>query len=182
MKDRRVRRTRRTLSDALLSLMLDTEYESITIRRLTDVADVGYATFYRHFKTKDELLGFAFGAVLDELGKSVSSDMTKHEQAVMFIRNVDEHRQAYLAALTLPYAHPALKAVHERVKQIVAVRYLPRADNEIPLSVAVNHLVGSTYEMLRWYLLADHGYSPEQVATMYRKLVLQPTEDTVVEQ
>ena len=40
---------------------------------------MSYATFYRHFKSKDELLGVALGSVLEELGRSVSSDMKKEE-------------------------------------------------------------------------------------------------------
>ena len=181
-QDRRVIRTRRLLSNALFELMLEADYESITIRSLTELADIGYATFYRHYKTKDELLAFALGSVLEELGNSVSSDMTSEEQAATFIQNVDKHRAAYLAALSLPPAHPVLKALHERVKQMVAVRYVPRAESEVPLGIAVNHLVWSAYEMLRWYLLEAHDYSPEQVARMYVKLVLQPTEAMVVEQ
>ena len=181
-QDRRVIRSRRLLSTALLELMLQMEYESISIRQLTGLADVGYATFYRHFKSKDELLGVALGSVLEELGRSVSSDMKKEEQAVMFLRNVDQNRTAYLAALTLPPAHPVFKTLHERVKQLVAIRYVSRADSEIPLSMAVNHLVWATYELLRWYLLEPHDYSPEQVAAMYVKLVLQPTDDAVNEQ
>lgn len=181
-QDRRVRRTRRLLSQALLELMLETDYESISVRRVTDLADVGYATFYRHFRSKQELLGYALGSVLEALGTSVSFDMSREEQAVAFLRNVDQNREAYLAALTLPPAHPVLKTLHDRVKQLVAARYLPRADSDVPVDVAVNHLVWSTYELLRWYLLEPHDYSLEQVAAMYVKLVLQPTEDAVAEQ
>ena len=180
-RDRRVVRTRRLLSDALMSLMIEMDYETISIRRLTDVADVGYATFYRHFKTKDELLSHAFSSVLEEFGNSISADMTKEEQAIIFIRSVDKHRKAYLAALTLPPSNPVLKALHERAKQLVAVRYVPRADSGVPMRVVVNHVVWSAYEMLRWYLLEPHDYSPEQVAKMYLKLVLQPTENAVSE-
>lgn len=181
-QDRRVRRTRRLLSQALLELMLETEYESISVRRVTDLADVGYATFYRHFRSKQELLGFALGSVLEELGKSVPSDMSMQEQAVMFLRNVDQNREAYLAALTLPPGHPVLKTLHDRVKELVAARYVPRADSGVPVNVAVDHLVRSTYGLLRWYLLKPHDYSTEQVAAMYVKLILQPTEDAVAKQ
>ncbi|NCF69861.1 MAG: TetR/AcrR family transcriptional regulator, partial [Chloroflexi bacterium] len=45
--DRRIRRTRRLLEAALLDLVDEQPYPSITIRDITDRADIGYATFFR---------------------------------------------------------------------------------------------------------------------------------------
>lgn len=54
--DRRVRRTRHLLKEALLDLIDERDYESITIRDITDRADVGRSTFYSHFASKEDLL------------------------------------------------------------------------------------------------------------------------------
>lgn len=44
--DRRIRRTRRALANALIELATNRPYKSITIRDITDKADIGYATFF----------------------------------------------------------------------------------------------------------------------------------------
>jgi AcrR family transcriptional regulator len=56
VEDRRVRRTRALLQDALMSLMVEKGYEAITVQEIIDRADVGRATFYAHFADKRTLL------------------------------------------------------------------------------------------------------------------------------
>ena len=72
--DRRVQRTRRLLHKALMSLILEKKYESITVQEILDRADVGRSTFYMHFQDKDELLfdGFQYLQSFLESGQEVS--------------------------------------------------------------------------------------------------------------
>ena len=59
-EDRRVRRTRQRLKEALLELIAGQPYESITVEDITRRADVGRSTFYSHYTSKDELLFTGF--------------------------------------------------------------------------------------------------------------------------
>lgn len=54
--DPRVRRTRLALQNAVKALAQEREYATITVSDLTDRAGVNRATFYQHFRDKDELL------------------------------------------------------------------------------------------------------------------------------
>ena len=54
--DRRVQRTRKLLRDALMSLIMEDGYDAVSIQDITEKANLGRATFYLHFKDKDELL------------------------------------------------------------------------------------------------------------------------------
>jgi AcrR family transcriptional regulator len=56
IEDRRVRRTRTLLQDALMSLMVEKGYEAATVQDIIDRANVGRATFYAHFSDKRSLL------------------------------------------------------------------------------------------------------------------------------
>ena len=47
--DRRVRRTREQLKRALTQLLLEKPVREITVRELTDRADVNRGTFYAHY-------------------------------------------------------------------------------------------------------------------------------------
>jgi AcrR family transcriptional regulator len=67
MQDRRVRRTQQALAHAVIALTLEKGYDAITIRDITDWADVGYATFFRHYKDKEALLHDVLDVVLTEL-------------------------------------------------------------------------------------------------------------------
>jgi AcrR family transcriptional regulator len=54
--DRRVRKTKRQLSEALLQLILEKGYEHVTVEDILRRADVGRSTFYTHYESKDMLL------------------------------------------------------------------------------------------------------------------------------
>lgn len=54
--DRRVQKTRKLLQDALIELVAEKGYETVTIQELLDRANVGRSTFYAHFQDKDQLL------------------------------------------------------------------------------------------------------------------------------
>ena len=54
--DARTERTYRALSGALVDLMRTREFDSITVQDLLDRAGVGRATFYTHFRNKDDFL------------------------------------------------------------------------------------------------------------------------------
>lgn len=66
--DRRVQKTRKLLQDALIELVAEKGYETITIQEILDKANVGRSTFYAHFQDKDQLLHSILDRV-DELFK-----------------------------------------------------------------------------------------------------------------
>jgi AcrR family transcriptional regulator len=69
--DRRVRRTRKRLHDAFLSLAIEKGYEKTTIQDILDRADVGRSTFYDHYQDKAALLTASF----DEMGEQLERQL-----------------------------------------------------------------------------------------------------------
>ena len=53
--DRRIQRTRQSLRTALLTLIKEKGYDAISIEEITERANVGRATFYLHYKNKEDL-------------------------------------------------------------------------------------------------------------------------------
>ena len=56
VEDRRIQRTRQLLQGALLSLIQEKGFESLSVQDIIDRANVGRATFYAHFQNKEDLL------------------------------------------------------------------------------------------------------------------------------
>ena len=50
--DKRIRRTRDTLGDALVELIQEKPFDEITVQQILDRAGVGRSTFYEHYATK----------------------------------------------------------------------------------------------------------------------------------
>ena len=54
--DRRQRKTREAIFAAFTGLLATKDFSQITVGEIIELADVGRATFYAHFETKDFLL------------------------------------------------------------------------------------------------------------------------------
>ena len=66
-EDPRVRRTRKLLQDALVELIGDQSFESITVRDIARAATVNHATFYRHYQDKYHLAQAVFTEAFDSM-------------------------------------------------------------------------------------------------------------------
>jgi AcrR family transcriptional regulator len=69
--DRRARRTRRQLQQALLQLLGDEQLPKITVSQIAARADVSRQAFYLHFTSKEELLLSHVDDVFDEIRAAV---------------------------------------------------------------------------------------------------------------
>lgn len=56
MEDRRIKRTKRFLSMALVELLAEKPVNEITVKELTERSDVNRATFYRHYRDIYDML------------------------------------------------------------------------------------------------------------------------------
>ncbi len=54
--DRRIQKTKKILSEALIALILEKGYEKVTVQNIIDKANVGRSTFYSHYEGKEQLL------------------------------------------------------------------------------------------------------------------------------
>jgi AcrR family transcriptional regulator len=65
--DPRVRRTRRALEEAVLALAEERDFYSITIRDITARAEINRATFYLHYRDKEDVIARALDTLFEEL-------------------------------------------------------------------------------------------------------------------
>ena len=66
-KDRRVRKTQKLLQDCLAELMKTKKVRDISVRELTEMADLNRGTFYLHYKDVFDLLEKTENGMIEEL-------------------------------------------------------------------------------------------------------------------
>lgn len=93
--DRRVRRTRKALQDALSRLMVEHNYDDLTVAEICRAADVGRSAFYVHYGGKDALLRAGFAALEADL--QADGEVTIAELCARFLAHASRHRHLYRA-------------------------------------------------------------------------------------
>jgi len=173
--DRRVRRTQQLLARALIALTLEKGYETVTIRDITERADIGYATFFRHYRDKDELLEDVLDVVLAELIDLLCPAKPDDDPiaiGVLLFRHVQEQSEVVRVLLE---SHTLLPHLIEVATQNIVSNHTPRPDNAVPLEIAAHHIVTSTISLIQWWLDHQMPYPPERMGMIYHELIMRPT-------
>lgn len=184
--DRRVQRTRRLLHKALMSLILEKKYESITVQEILDRADVGRSTFYMHFQDKDQLLfsGFQYlqGFLESVQAASVAVPGKSYERIVGFSLAMFEHAHEYRRVNRALLGSGAEVVVRRRIHSVLATIVSREVKLELQSRKRVNspispdllgHFLVSTYiSVLAWWLNSKNPVSPKDINVAYRHLVL----------
>lgn len=176
--DRRIRRTRRLVTDALIVLTLEKGYEAVSIRDITERAGIGYATFFRHYRDKEALLGDVQGAMLEELMALVQPISSTDDPRVtgrLVFAHAQQHSALYRVLLASRGSSDLLRRVHEIGVQGVIDTYRERPDSPVPLEIAANHIIASFLALIDWWLTHDMPYPPERMGEIYAALIIEPT-------
>jgi len=177
--DPRVKRTRRLLGEALISLILEKAYEQITIKEITDRAEVAYITFFRHYKSIDELLMQVLGegmAVLrveiEKLAEHSAENPIDAEGHLIF-SHVADNADLFRILLESSGAAQIRKQVKADIAQIFlqTCDQLHRPDCLIPDVVAANHIAASLLALIEYWLAEEMPYSSEQMGKIYGQMI-----------
>lgn len=175
--DARVRRTRSRLQGALVALVLEGDYDQVTIRDVADRADVGYATFFRHYRDKEELLVALLEDLLDELltllAPSLADEDSSRSGALIFEhvrQNADLYRVLISAQGSVDLMGRAAAVSQAWMEQ----QHVPADDALLPPGAALNHLVRSVVALIQWWLNAGMRPSAQQMGVAFETLIMAP--------
>jgi AcrR family transcriptional regulator len=176
IQDRRVKRTQNLLAKALIALTLEKGYEAVTIRDITERADVGYATFFRHYHDKDALLQDVLDVVLSELLGLLppAPDADPATVGTLIFRYVQEHSEV-IRVLLSQGATSLMQQMIETGAQNILQEHTQRVDSVVPIEVAAYHMVSSAIVLVRWWLEHNMPYPPERMGLIYQELIARPT-------
>ena len=177
IQDRRVKRTQHLLARALIALTLEKGYEDVTIRDITERADVGYATFFRHYHDKDELLKDVLDVVLTEIIDLLGSTQPAADPTtigVLLFRYVQQQSEVVRVLLM---SHALLQRSIEIATQNVVSEHTFLPDSVVPLEIAAHHIVASSISLIQWWLDHQMPYPPERMGVIYHELIIRPTSE-----
>lgn len=172
MSDRRVRRSRRAIQQALVELVLEKGYDAVTVTEIIDRADVGRSTFYAHFTDKQAVLF----SNLEELSDVLSPDRGDGSLlafSLPMLEHVVEQRHMVRALLGRRGGATVIARGEQMLAEVVRGELLAAgATDSAQLDVVVACVVGAFMAMLRTWVDDDLKATPRQLDAAFRAVVM----------
>lgn len=179
--DRRVQRTRKLLRESLMALILEEGYDAISIQDITDKANLGRATFYLHFKDKDELLLEVIDQFMADFLDQVPQISGVHWQLedikaiTKLFEFAADHYDLYRIMIFGSGGITAARQLHRNIADEI-LAYINKEMDEggvepkVPPTFIANHFAGSLLATIYWWLDNDLPYSEEEMARMFQRV------------
>ena len=178
--DRRQRKTREAIFEAFIELLSKKHFNQITVGEIISLADIGRATFYAHFETKDFLLK----ELCEELFEHIfeSSEGKDHARKRIFdceatdspflhllkhIQKNDNHILDLLSCqnneLFLNYFKQGLiKLIENQTASLELEK-----DPALPYDFWINHIASTFVETVRWWIEMGRRESAETITRYF---------------
>ena len=176
--DARVRRTRDALGDALVALMQEKPFDTITVQDVLDRANVSRSTFYTHYSDKDDLLMSDAEEFFEALSMALSAHGDKSDR-VFPVQEFFTHLsdvQPFFKALVksgkyqenmeLARGHFA-RGIERRLSELPRARSIP--PNQLP-AIAFTH-AGALLSLLTWWLDRGMRESPAEMDELFHRII-----------
>lgn len=181
--DPRVRRTRRMLRDALVSLMLEKDFASITIKDITERADLAYITFFRHYESLDQLLMDVLDEGLSELLVHIDTLAKQSDTSALETegRLIFEYIEQKADLFRILFKSQSVTRVRKKVVQDIAAIFqkscipLARSGSQVTIAITSNHIATSLLALIEWWLDNRMKPAPIQMGKVYKSLIIDST-------
>jgi AcrR family transcriptional regulator len=177
--DPRVRRTQQLLRDSFLALVLEQGYEAVRVSEIIERAAVNRATFYRHYRSKRDLLrswSHEVGTLLDTGAVSledprVNTGSDGYLPAVVV--HIFEHIEANASYYRLMLGRHGLGSIASDMEFQVSQFLERRADlfeetsstDGAPVGMRTRAYAAQFVGIVKWWLEQDVPQAAEQIAS-----------------
>lgn len=173
--DPRALRSRRALGDALVELLHERRFDDITVQAILDRAGVGRATFYAHYRNKQDVLHSGLEHLFTHLDGVLERGSSSGARLVPVREFLEHMREAEVFIASLRASgrldelwELSLAFVADMVKRRIEPRYRVRATMS-PTLVA-RMLAAAFMEMVRWWLERPARETPERLDATFHAL------------
>jgi AcrR family transcriptional regulator len=182
--DRRQRKTREAIFGAFTELLSKKDFNQITVGEIIAAADVGRATFYSHFETKDFLLKEFCEELFCHLFDSENNDHSGHHHIfdcessesifLHLLKHLQKNDNNILVLLSSKNNELFLGFFRSNLERLVENHlslFEAKRKDGIPEAFWKNHIVATFTHTLRWWIDSGMKESAETVTEYFFKVI-----------
>jgi AcrR family transcriptional regulator len=170
LPDRRIRKTRKALQDALLTLAGARAWDDISVQDICSAADVGRSTFYAHYEGKEALLEGGLQEFSQTLYAATSLSGEPFAYVPRLIEHVHDQRRVFRSIIGRRSGHVAQMRFREMLLDLAGRDLTSRIRNTADRDVAVHCVAGALFEVL--VLACEKSRAIDPVAVCRRLTLL----------
>ncbi|MFJ8262985.1 TetR/AcrR family transcriptional regulator [Rummeliibacillus sp. NPDC094406] len=187
-QDRRILKTKSEIKQALTELMEEKRFEAITVRDLTERANINRGTFYLHYLDKYDLLEKCEDEVIKNILANVRDVqvydlevLIANEKPFPFIVTILEYMREnadFLRAILGPNGDPSFQ---EKLKEVMIQNFffkkLNNPSTTVPIEILTTYISSAHLGVIQQWLNTGMKQSPEEMASiLYRIITKGPIE------
>lgn len=175
--DPRVSRSTQALGAALVELLVETDFDEITVQRILDRAGVGRSTFYAHFRNKRDVLHSSYERMFDWLEQRLEA-RSSAEPRVAPVAEFLDHIAASERVLAALRSSGQWEEMTELgvgfFARIIERRIQPLGGgaSPVPPALVAQMLAGALMEMIKWWEANRSPAKPAQMDATFHALAL----------
>lgn len=188
--DRRTIRTKRLIRDAFTKLMEEKGFEGITIRDLTQKADINRGTFYLHYRDKYDLLEQSEAEILQDIeaiqkfakkihpSEMLNNDFQEPLPFIMKLFEYIEENAEFIKVILGPKGDPAFQV---KIKEMMKKNMLQKIvefkeeDTQVPVEFLISYVTSAYLGVIQQWLKSGLVHSPREMSlTLSRMNILGP--------
>ena len=180
--DRRQRKTREAIFHAFTKLLSQKDFNQITVGEIIETADIGRATFYSHFETKDYLLKAFCEELFCHIVDAESNDNHGHRHIfdcdgadsvfLHLFQHLQKNDNNILVLLSSQNNDLFLRYFRNNLENLIESHIsLFEPNQNVPESFWKNHIISTFIETLKWWIAGRMQESPEVITDYFFKVV-----------
>lgn len=177
-----------------MELLKEKDYDSISVEEITQRANLGRATFYLHYKDKEDLLVDEFSELANERAHALSEipfsdwlpDLENPDRQIenkpigpllMVFQHVANNADIYRILLQNEKSDRTFERIRKIIAQSISGFMQTKIKNdpipilfEVPIELLSAYFSGALLSCVDWWLEQGETYSPEEMTRMFQRL------------
>jgi AcrR family transcriptional regulator len=194
--DRRIQRTRHSLHTALLELIKEKEYDNISTEEIAERANIGRATFYKHYKDKEDLLleefremanekvqvlsEIPFSAWLQSEDNGTSKGKKIAPPLLILFEHIYDNSELYYILLKNQRSGRVIERIRKIATEAIAQFMEAKAKMDpipfvfkVPIEFLAAFFSGALLSTIDWWLEEDMRHTPKEITRLFQSLFIQ---------